>query len=259
MDQQVLQLIIVVGASAVLCIGAKAQWDPWPWKNVPRTPDGKVQMDAPPRKTLDGHIDLFGFWLPVDIPRKLRDLSADLKPSDVPLLPGPRAVYNERIENNGKDHPSGRCLPSGIPEAESVPEGLKIIQLPDVTLFLYEGSTIYRQIFTDGRPFPADPERTWMGYSLGHWEGNTFVVETKFQNGKTWLDMKGLPASDALRVVERFDRPNIGRINIGVTIDDPKTYTHPWSVQLAWRLVPDTDLIEYVCEDNRDLPHLVGK
>jgi len=237
-----------------------AQWDAWPWRNVPRTADGKVDMNAPARRLADGHPDLSGFWMAIDAVKYLWDLGADLKPGDVPLQPWAEALYKERIATNSKDHPGVRCLPSGIPEKESVPDGVKIVQTADVTIFLYESRTIYRQIFTDGRPFPRDPMPTWMGYSIGRWDGDTFVVETKHQNGKTWLDMRGLPGTEAMRVVERFDRPTIGRMNIDVTIDDPKAYTRPWTVKLAWRLVPDTDLIEYICEENnKDVPHMIGK
>jgi hypothetical protein len=192
-----------------------AQWEPYPWKNMPRTPDGRVDMNAPARRTADG---------------------------------------------KGKDHPGVRCWPSGIPEKNNIPDGVKVVQTPDVMIFLHESRTIYRQIFTDGRPLPKDAQPTWMGYSVGRWEGDTFIVDTIGQNGKTWLDMRGLPGTEALRVTERFTRPNIGRINISVTIDDPIAYTKPWNVQLAWRLVPDTDLIESICEENnKDLPHMVGK
>jgi len=255
--------IIIPGALALmfaLSAAAEAQWDSWPAKNVPRTADGKVDMAAPARRAADGHIDLSGFWMPADNVKHLLDLAADLKPGDVPFLPAAEALYKERIETNGKDHPGVRCLPSGIPEKENIPDGLKAVQTPDVTVLLYESRTIYRQIFTDGRPFPKDPTPTWMGYSVGNWEGDTLVVETRFQNGRTWLDMRGLPASDATRIIERFSRPTIGRINIDVTIDDPKSYTKPWTVKLAWRLLPDTDLIESICEENnKDLPHMVGK
>ena len=255
--------VIIPGALALmftLSAAAEAQWDPWPSKNVPRTADGKVDMAAPARRTAAGHPDLSGFWMPADNVKHLLDLAADLKPGDVPFQPASEALYKERVETNGKDHPGVRCLPSGIPEKENIPDGLKVVQTPDVTIFLYESRTIYRQVFTDGRPFPKDPAPTWMGYSVGNWEGDTLVVETRFQNGKTWLDMKGLPASDATRIIERFSRPTIGRINIDVTIDDPKSYTKPWNVKLAWRLVPDTDLIESICEENnKDLPHMVGK
>jgi hypothetical protein len=217
-------------------------------------------MSAPAPRAANGHVDLSGFWMPAENVKLLLDLAADLKKGDVPFRPEAEALYKERIETNGKDHPGVRCLPSGIPEKENIPDGLKVVQTPDVTIFLYESRTIYRQVFTDGRPFPKDPTPTWMGYSVGNWEGDTLVVETRFQNGRTWLDMRGLPASDATRIVERFTRPTVGRINIDVTIDDPKSYTKPWNVKLAWRLVPDTDLIESICEENnKDLPHMVGK
>ena len=244
-----------------LATTAAAQWPAYPWKNMPRTADGKVDLNAPPRRTADGKPDLSGFWMPVEAVKHLLNLAADLKPGEVPLQPWAEALYKERIENNGKDHPGVRCWPSGIPEKNNIPDGLKVVHTPDLVIFLYESRTIYRQIFTDGRPLPpADAQPTWQGYSIGRWEGDTFVVETALQNGKTWLDMRGLPATDAIRVTERFTRPRIGRMDIDVTIDDPKAYTKPWNVKLAWRLVPDTDLIESICEENnRDLPHMVGK
>jgi hypothetical protein len=238
----------------------EAQWEPYPWKNMPRTADGKVDMNAPPRRTPDGKIDLSGFWMPVEAVKHLLNLAADLKLGSVPLLPWAEALYKERIENNAKDHPGVRCWPSGIPEKNNIPDGLKVVQTPDVMIFLYESRTIYRQVFTDGRPLPKDAQPTWMGYSVGRWEGETFIVDTIGQNGKTWLDMRGLPGTESLRVIERYRRPTIGRITIDVTIDDPVAYAKPWDVQLAWRLVPDTDLIESICEENnRDLPHMVGK
>ena len=238
-----------------------AQWPSHPWKIVPRLADGTVDMNAPARRTAEGHPDLSGFWMPADGVKHLLDLAADLRPDEVPLQPWAEALYKERIEQNGKDHPGVRCWPSGIPEKNNIPDGVKVVQTPDVMIFLHESRTIYRQIFTDGRPLPPpDVQPTWMGYSIGRWEGDTFVAETAYQNGKTWLDMRGLPATDAIRVTERFTRPRIGRIDIDVTIDDPKAYTKPWNVRLAWRLVPDTDLIESICEENnRDLPHMVGK
>jgi hypothetical protein len=252
--------VAIAWMSTMATSGVEAQWEPYPWKNVPRTPDGKVDMNAPARRTSDGKPDLSGFWMPENPVKHLLNLAADLKPEEVPLQPWARALYNERIENNGKDHPGVSCLPSGIPEKNNIPDGLKLVQTPDLILLLHESRTIYRQIFVDGRPLPRDPQPTWMGYSVGKWEGDALVVETIGQNGKTWLDMRGLPGTEALRVTERFSRPVIGHINIDVTIDDPKAYTRPWTVKLAWRLVPDTDLIESICEENsKDLPHMVGK
>ena len=250
--------VAVLAASSIATLGA--QWEPYPWKNMPRRPDGKVDLAAPPRRTADGKVDLSGFWMPTDRVKHLLNLAADLKPGDVPLQAWAQAVYQERIETNGKDHPGARCWPSGIPEKNNIPDGLKVVQTPDLMIFLQESRTIYRQIFTDGRPLPKDAQPAWQGYSVGRWDGDTFIVDTIGQNGKTWLDMRGLPATEALRVTERFTRPSIGRIFIDVTIDDPKAYTRPWNVRLSWDLQPDTDLIESICEENnRDLPHMVGK
>jgi hypothetical protein len=256
--KQIALALALVGWAAVSAVDA--QWEPYPWKNMPRTPDGKVDLKAPPRRTADGKIDLSGFWMPTDRVKHLLNLAADLKPGSVPLQPWAEAVYKERIEQNGKDHPGVRCWPSGIPEKNNIPDGVKVVQTPDLMLHLHESRTIYRQIFTDGRPLPRDAQPAWMGYSIGRWEGDTFIVDTIGQNGKTWLDMRGLLATEALRVTERFTRPTIGRIFIDVTIDDPKAYTKPWDVRLSWDLQPDTDLIESICEENnRDLPHMVGK
>jgi hypothetical protein len=239
---------------------AWGQWEPWPWKNMPRTPDGKIDLNAPPRRTLDGKVDLSGFWVPADSVKYLLNLAADLRPDQVPLQPWALALYLERIETNSKDHPGARCWPSGIPEKNNIPDGLKVVQTPELVLFLHESRTIYRQIFTDGRPLPRHAQPAWMGYSVGRWEGDVFVVETIGQNGKTWLDMRGLPATESLRVIERFTRRTIGRVDIEVTIDDPKAYTRPWAVKLGWRLLPDAELIESICEENsKDLPHMVGK
>ena len=241
-------------------VGARAQWDPYPWKRVPRTADGKVDLNAPAQRTSYGKPDLSGFWQPEDEVKHLLNLASDMKPEDVPLTPWGRDIYNARIANNGKDHPGVSCLPSGIPEKDNIPDGLKLVQTEDLTLLLHESRTIYRQIFTDGRPLPKDPQPAWMGYSVGHWDKDTFVVETIGQNGKTWLDMRGLPGTESLRVTERFSRPRIGHMDIEVTIDDPKAYSKPWTAKLAWRLLPDAELIESICEENnRDPVHMVGK
>jgi hypothetical protein len=256
-------LVTPLAAWAIACSvssTAAAQWEPYPAKNVPRLPDGKVDLKAPPRRTAEGKPDLSGFWVPTEAVKHLLNLAADLKPGEVPLQPWADAVYKERIDNNGKDHPGARCWPSGIPEKNNIPDGLKVVQTPDLIIFLHESRTIYRQIFTDGRPLPRDAQPTWMGYSVGRWERDTLVVDTIGQNGRTWLDMRGLPATEALHVTERFSRPTIGHIDIDVTIDDPKAYTKPWNVKLSWSLLPDAEPIESICEENnKDLPHMVGK
>ena len=244
----------------MLAVAANAQWPSYPWKRVPRTADGKVDLNAPAQRTSYGKPDLSGFWLPENEVKYLLNLAADMKQEEIPLKPAAREIYNQRIATNGTAHPGVSCLPSGIPEKDSIPDGLKLVQTEDLTLLLHESRTIYRQIFTDGRSLPKDAQPMWMGYSVGRWDKDTFVVETIGQNGKTWLDMKGLPGTEALRVTERFSRPRIGRMDVEVTIDDPESYTKPWTVHLVWRLLPDTDLIESICEENnRDPGHMVGK
>ena len=245
------------------CVAAAvpaAQWDSYPMKNVPRLPNGKVDLQAPARRMPDGHPDLQGFWMPSDVVRHLLNLAVDMKSDQIPLQPWAADVYKERIETNGKDHPGVRCWPSGIPEKLNIPDGLKIVQTPDVLIMLHESRTIYRQVFLDGRPQPKNAQPAWMGYSIGKWDGDTLVVDTVGQNGRTWLDMRGLPGTESLHVIERYTRPTIGHMDINITIDDPKAYTKPWDVKLAWTLQPDTDLIESICEENsKDLPHMVGK
>lgn len=243
-----------------LAMGARAQWEPFPNRNVPRTKDGKVDMNAAPKRTSYGKPDLSGFWIPENLVKHLLNLAADMKPEEIPLTAAGRAVYAERIANNGKDHPGAYCLPSGIPEKLSIPDGLKMVQTEDLMLQLHESRTIYRQIFTDGRGLPKDAQPAWMGYSVGRWDGDAFVVETIGQNGRTWLDMRGLPGGERLKVTERYTRPRVGRMEIEVTIEDPEFYMKAWKANLAWTLLPDTDLIESICEENnRDPAHMVGK
>ncbi len=201
---------INVAMLLTMTVAASAQWDPYPWKRVPRTADGKVDLNAPAQRTSYGKPDLSGFWMPENPTKNLLNLAADLGPDAVPLKPWAQDLYNKRIANNGKDHPGAYCLPSGIPEKDNIPDGLKLVQTEDLTLLLYESRTIYRQIFTDGRPFPKNPQPTWMGYSVGHWDKDTFVVDTIGQNGKTWLDMRWLPGTESLHVTERFS-PAEGR------------------------------------------------
>jgi hypothetical protein len=242
---------------------AHAQWPRVASPKLPRTADGKVNLTAPTPRTADGHPDFSGVWemyAEGENPKLLTNLAADLKPGDVPFLPWAETTYKERAASNGKDHPGAQCLPSGIPEKDTVPHPYKIVQTPDLIIILYESRTIYRQIFTDGRPLPPDPNPAWQGYSVGHWDGDTLVVETAGFNGKTWLDMSGHPATDALHVTERFTRRDLGHMDLQFTINDPKAYSKPWTVAAKVHLLPQDDLIEYVCEENNKAPgHMVGK
>ena len=251
--------VLVAGLIACLfSIPVQAQWI---YRNpsAPRTSDGMVDLRAPAPRTTAGMVDLSGVWQ-TDI-KFNANLAADLRPEDVPMLPGARVSYDERRRNLGKDDPEGFCLPPGVPRVNAVPFPIKIVQTPSVVVFLYETRTTFRQVFLDSNHTLAeDPQPTWMGYSKGRWEGDTLIVETTGFNDKTWLDDDGHPHSDAMKLIERYRRPDFGHLFVDITIDDPKSYAHPWSVTQEFRLHADDELIEYVCnENNRDLEHLVGK
>jgi hypothetical protein len=234
-----------------------AQWVNVPLPNTPRTPNGKPNLTAPTPKTADGKPDLSGLWRNPD-GKYLDNIAAD--GIEVPFQPSAAALYKNRQETFSKDRPSGRCLPHGVPDAMLVPATpFKIIQTPGVTLILFENQGHYRQIFTDGRGLPKETQPTWLGYSAGKWDGETFVVDTIGFNDQTWLDDGGHPHSDAFHAIERFRRPAYGRLDLELTIDDAKTYTKPWKTTIHFELFPDNELMESVCENELDAKRLVGK
>lgn len=250
-------LIALIASSAAYV--AQAQWLNYPTAGIPRTKDGKPILDGPAPKLADGTPDLSGIWLVPGL-KYLINIAADLKQDQVPFLPWAKAEYDKRRDNQGKDDPNNFCLPSGIPEKEAVTSPWKIIQTPGLIVILYESRTIFRQIFTDGRALPPDPNPTWQGYSIGHWDGDTLVVQTEGANGKAWLDTNGHPVTDKLKVTERFHRKDFGHMDLQITIDDPGAYSKPWTVTENPTLQPDTELLEYICEENnRDVGHFVGK
>ena len=232
-----------------------AQWINYPTPGLPRTHDGKPDLSAPAPRTPDGKPDLSGVWEHLNS----RGTAYYLDKIDIPWQPWAEALFRERTGNNQKDNPESRCLPRGLPKADAF-DIHKIIQTPGVILVLYEYGTTFRQIFTDGRKLPKDPNPTWMGYSVGHWEGDTLVVESNGFNGKAWLSGQGNPTTDALHVIERIRRRDFGHMDIQLTINDPKAYTKPWMAELHPVLIPDTELMEFVCNENeRDVRHLVNK
>ena len=181
-------------------------------------------------------------------------------PGGLPFQPWAAELRKQRLAQNSKDHPDAHCLPLNPVQLHSHPQPRKIIQTPGMVLMIYEANDGRRQIFTDGRTLPADPDPWWFGYSVGHWDGDTLVVETKGFRDMSWLDEEGTVITSAGKITERFRRLNYGTLEIGVTVDDPKAFTRPWSFKLNQRLMPDTELIEFVCaEDNTSVSHLVGK
>jgi hypothetical protein len=244
----------------ILCamsVALTAQWQNHPTPGMPRTPGGAPDLAAPAPRSADGKPDLSGVWR-VKQTSYLVYVTSDLKPEEI--RPWAAALYKRREDDFRKDSDGIACLPPG-PKAGVSGLGfpMKIVQTPSLVVVLYEYETIYRQIFTDGRGLPEDPNPTWMGYSTGHWDGDTLVVTTAGFNDRTTLDLGGHPHTEALRVTERFHRRDVGHIDLQVTLDDPKAYTRSWTLPIELDLMPDQEMIEYVCENERDAPHLVGK
>jgi hypothetical protein len=242
-------LVAVIGGPVA------AQWLNHPDPRMPRTPAGKPDLSAPAPRLPDGTPDLSGVWEHLNS----RTTAYYLDHIEIPWQPWAKELFNQRTANNQKDNPESRCLPRGIPKADAF-DLHKIVQAPGLIVILYEYQTTFRQIFTDGRALPSDPNPTWMGYSVGRWEGDTLVVESNGFNGKAWMSGRGNPTTDALHLIERIHRRDFGHMDVELTIDDPKAYTRLWKAELHPELVPDTDLLEFVCNENeKDLPHLVGQ
>jgi len=248
--------IVAAGLTLISTAALSAQWIRLTLPGIPRAADGKPNLTAPTPKTSDGKPDLTGIWV-VASGKYLANIAAD--GVDVPFRPEAAALYKQRRETNSVGRPTERCLPHSVPDAALVGYPFKIIQTPAQLVILFEPFIDYRQIFTDGRMLPNDPQPTWMGYSVGKWEGDTLVVDSTGFNDQTWLDDGGHPHSDALHVIERFRRIDFGHLELAITIDDSKMYTKHWTVTVPYNLVPDTELIEYVCENEKDLVHMVGK
>jgi hypothetical protein len=277
-------VLFMLGTSA-----GRAQWINFREPAVPRTRDGKADMTAPAPKTADGKPDLSGVWmhevttvaemkrlfgsrieeaLKVDAPgmeigtqhRYSGNILLDVKPEDSPMRP--EAVEQMR-SNQAVNQLADACTPGrsmGFPLADLVSEPIQIVQAPRRTMILYEAGNFYRQIHTDGRVLPKEFDLpAFNGYSTGHWEGDTLVVETAGFNDKTWLDGMRHPHSDALRVEERFHRRDFGHLDYEIRFDDPKMYTRPFGVKVPHELMPDTDIFENICENEKDTGHLPKK
>ncbi|HEX4134974.1 MAG TPA: hypothetical protein VHY84_10220 [Bryobacteraceae bacterium] len=249
----------LVGALSLCSQQLMAQWTKMPSAGIPRTADGKVNLSAPAPKTRDGKPDLSGIWEP-SANKYLRDIAADLKPDGVPFQPWAKTLFEERATgSHSKEDPDANCLPQGVPKIDAAPAPWKIVQNPGFIVIVYEAFNLWRQVFLDGRELEKDVNPSWLGYSTGKWDGNTLVVDSRGFNGKTWLDQLGRPSTEALHVTERFHRKDFGHMNIQITIDDSKAYTRPWTVSEEVHLLPETELLEFICnENNRDIGHLPG-
>lgn len=246
-------LVVMLFASAA----PYAQWLNYPAPGIPRLADGKPDLMAPVPRTTDGRPDVSGLWLPQQPYVKNRGTGSE--PGVVPFRPWAEALHKLRYDTFERDDPSARCVPGGVPRINLIPYPFRIISAPGRVVILYEISQIWREIFTDGRELPQDPNPTWMGYSVGQWDGDAFVVRSAGFNGLAWLDSAGRPTTDALHVTERFRRKDFGRMDLEITIDDAKAYTSPWTVVVPLAFQPDTELLEYICNENNKYPDLVPR
>lgn len=240
-------LSVVVMLVAVVAT-TEAQWLKVTTPGIPRLPDGTPNLNAPAPTTADGKPDLSGIWR-TPTGKYLYNLAAD--GIEVLMRPWAEQLYKARLGNDGRDRPSAGCLPHSVTDFDTHQTPRKIVQTRDVLVMLYESYHSYRQILTDGRALPTELEPAWFGYSVGRWEGDTLVVDTVGLHENTWLDDSGHPHSDALHLIERFHRVDFGHMDVQITIDDPKAYLKPWTVSFGWELLPDTDLLDWVCENNK--------
>ena len=273
-----LGLLLAVTTSVA---GLSAQWPLYKRPNVPRLRDGTVNLTAPTPRWLDGKPDLSGVWENIGwregaaasgvivgtggapstrsaAERRERAPSiaaffdiGTMVPGGLPYQPWAKELRDARARDNAKDNPDAHCLPLGNMQLHLHPEPRKIIQSRHEIVMLYEGNAGVRQIFTDGRSLPTnDPQPWWFGYSVGRWEGDTLVVQTSHFRDGGWLDVNGSPLTDAARMTERITRVNVGTLRLELTVDDPKAYTRPWTVTFNQRLMPDDELIEFICQEN---------
>ena len=271
-----------------LATGATAIFAQWPAYSTPgpRTKEGKIDFAAPPPRTADDKPDFSGLWeparvpggrggqsmngtlpLPFAIPSSPNDppvaqffnIGAGFKDGLLPVTPWAAQVRAERKGNNNKDNPDALCQPLGLTQLHMHPQPRKVVQTQREIVILYEANGNVRQVLTDGRRLPNNsPTPWWYGYSVGHWDGDTLVVETTGFRDDVWLDVEGSPLTGSGKMTERWRRVKFGLMQIDITIEDAKAYTKPFTVRVNHQLMPDSALMEFVCEE-RDAVHYVGK
>ena len=263
-----------------LTVPLAAQWPPHP-VGVPQGPDGKPNLAAPAPRTVDGKPDFSGIWMiyngpdPGDRADRPPRLSGGLS---LPMQPWAADLQRRRAAEGGLNDPDGLCLPQGPLQYHIDPQPLKIVQTPTQILIIYESNYGLRTIYMDGRKLPplGEPQPFWHGYSVGRWEGDTLVVESNnfrgvdpdaVKNGEPnsfhgvgWLDHRGSPYTESMKLTERFRRVNYGHLDIEFTVDDPKAYTKPFTVRIVQQIVPDgSELIEFICHENQMFLKLTGR
>jgi hypothetical protein len=245
-----------------------AQWIRYPTRDVPRARDGRPNLSAPAPRGRDGKPDFSGVWENDGYDPNRAEGLAGGPPKTVffdlahglsgppPYQPWAAEIARKRAADFGKDNPDARCLPLGVLQMMAHPLPKKILHTAGVLVILHERNMEFRQIFTDGRPLPVDPNPSWSGYSTGRWEKDTLVVRTSGFRDGLWADFGGSPLTDRASIIERFRRPSYGRLEVEVTVDDPGAYTRPWTVRLNQHVALDTELLEYAClENEKDVAH----
>ncbi len=251
-------LIVAATLSSLSIFSTPLLAQPW-WTKVPpeagpRNADGRINMSAPAPRLADGKPDFSGVWnAPTGY---LRNLSKDIK-DDVPFQPWAKTLYDERAAGvHWREEPDANCLPQGVPKVLLAPAPWRMVQTPQRIFFVHEAFNLWWQVFMDGREYVSseDVTPTWHGHSTGKWDGDTLVVDSRGFNGKVWLDQLGKPSTEALHVTTRFRRKDFGHMDIQMTIDDPKAYTRPWTVTVEVSLMPNSELMEFIClENERDV------
>ncbi len=281
MNGRILKMAILFAGA--LC-SAYGQWLNYPTPGTPRARDGKPNLAAKAPRAANGKPDLSGVWHsayapagentrlfgdesktfavpgddPTTFPKYFLNILVDFTPEQSPLRPEFAAVFRSNSARRGTESPVAQCLPQGLPRADLTNYApFKMIQTADEIAVLYEIDNTYRQIYLDGRKLPVDPQPAWLGYSVGRWEGDTLVVNAAGFNDKSWLDVVGHPHSEDLHLEERFHRRDFGHMDLSITVEDPKMYTRPFTIQVTEVLVPDSDVLESICNENeKDRVHL---
>ena len=263
---------LVTVALVVLGTPLAAQWVRYPTAGAPRKADGNVDMSATAPRLADGKPDFSGIWTSDEVDprrpgvppnphdattsRRMVNLGVEL-PGGLPYQPWLAPIVKQRTANLAKDDPHIICLPDNFLRAYGMPHLMKFVHTPNLFLVLNEWNAGYRQVFTDGRPLPEDPNPSWQGYSSARWSGDTLVIDTIGFRDDTWIDWNGSVLTQAAKVREQFRRPDMGHLEIQVTVDDPKAYTKPWTVMIKERLIADAELIDEIClEGERSLQHM---
>jgi len=260
--------LVLVGSASLT-----AQWPKYPAPDVPRDDKGQVRMDAPVPRMANGKPDLSGNWVrfrgeggggrgrgatppPVD-PNSppvatFFELGANM-PGGLPYTPWAAELRKQRDAANSKDNPDALCLPMGITQFHMHGQPRKMMQTPNLLALMYEANYGLRYIYTDGRALPpqGDVQPFWYGYSVGRWDGDTLVVETNNLRDDGWLDVRGSPLTDQAKITERFRRVSYGKLEIDITIEDPKAYTKPFTVRVNQQIAPDDEIIEFICNENQ--------